>query len=216
MIDVADDQATVAASPRREELLDLAYRHVVAHGLFDLSLRPLAGAIGSSPRVLLYLFGSKSGLIRAILLRARHDELAAISSIRAERASSDLATAAIEVWKWLAAPEHRNVLKLWVEVYGLSLVEPGGPWAGFAENTVKDWLDLLASQQPPRRRLSRGGLTERTAVLALLRGAMLDLIATGDSERTTHAVESRMRAIVSNPLARIPELQRDRPKEAGR
>jgi len=48
-----------APSPRQDELLELAYRYVLAHGLADMSLRPLARAIGSSPRVLLYLYGSK-------------------------------------------------------------------------------------------------------------------------------------------------------------
>jgi len=196
MIDVASGEAGLDASPRRAELLDLAYRHVLAHGLSALSLRPLASAIGSSPRVLLYLFGSKSGLVRAILDRARRDELAAISSIRFEQPLPDLRTTALQVWRWLAAPEHRNVLKLWVEVYGLSLVEPSGPWANFARGTVNDWMDLLGSQQPPQRRLSRGGLVERTAVLALLRGAMLDLLATGDRERTTYSVESSVQAIL--------------------
>ena len=47
------------SSPRRAELLDASYGYVLNHGLNGLSLRPLAAAIGSSPRVLLYLFGSK-------------------------------------------------------------------------------------------------------------------------------------------------------------
>src|ERR1019366_6149629 len=196
MIELSVGERAMDASPRRAELLDLAYRHVLAHGLADLSLRPLARAIGSSPRVLLYLFGSKNGLVRAILDRARRDELAAIGSIRSKQPSPDLRTGAIQLWRWLAAPEHRNVLKLWVEAYGLSLIEPTGPWANFARTTVKDWLDLLGSQQSPQRRLSREGPAERTAVLALLRGAMLDLLATGDRNRTTQAVESSVQAIL--------------------
>lgn len=62
-------------SARQTELLEAAYRYALDHGLADLSLRPLAAAIGSSPRVLLYLFGSKDGLVRALLARARVDEL---------------------------------------------------------------------------------------------------------------------------------------------
>ena len=68
---------------RREELLEKAYEFVLEHGLADLSLRPLAQAIGSSPRVLLYLFESKDGLVRELLARARRDELAALRGHRA-------------------------------------------------------------------------------------------------------------------------------------
>ena len=46
-------------SARRDELLERAYRYVLDHGLSAMSLRPLATEIGSSPRVLLFLFDSK-------------------------------------------------------------------------------------------------------------------------------------------------------------
>jgi AcrR family transcriptional regulator len=176
------------ASPRQDELLELAYRYVLAHGLADMSLRPLAQAIGSSPRVLLYLFGSKDGLIRALLDRARRDELAAIEALCQGPASADLAETARQVWQWLADPTHRHLLGLWVEAYGRSLADPGGPWAGFAAQTVQDWLALLASRQPPGLRHSSAGAAQRTAVLGALRGVMLDLLATGETQRAGEAV----------------------------
>ena len=184
-----------APSPRRDELLELAYRHVLVHGLADMSLRPLAKAIGSSPRVLLFLFGSKDKLIRALLDRARADEIAAIDAFRKADSPAGLADSAEQVWQWLAAPAHRHLLGLWVEAYGRSLADPAGPWAGFAAQTVQDWLGLLATRQPPARRGSRAGAAERTAVLALLRGAMLDLLATGDLARTADAVGFLLRAL---------------------
>jgi AcrR family transcriptional regulator len=186
---------TRAPSQRQEELLELAYQYVLARGLAGMSLRPLAKAIGSSPRVLLFLYGSKDGLIRALLDRARADELAAIVAFREEESPAGLAESALQVWQWLSAPGHRNLLGLWVEAYARSLVDPGGPWAGFAAQTVRDWLDLLASRQPPRWRQSRAGAAERTAVLALLRGAMLDLLATGEEARATESVTLLLQAL---------------------
>jgi len=79
---------------------------------------------------------------------------------------------------------------LWVEAYARSLVDPEGPWAGFARQTVDDWLDVLAKAQPPAVRRTNAGLAARTRALALLRGALLDLLATGDSERTGRAVHA--------------------------
>ena len=183
-----------APSPRQDELLELAYRYVLAHGLADMSLRPLARAIGSSPRVLLYLFGSKDELIRALLDRARADELAAIGAWPEAESPADLIGTARQVWRWLSDDRHRHLLGLWVEAYARSLVDPGGPWSGFAAQTVQDWLGLLAARQPPRLR-GPAGAAERTAVLALLRGAMLDLLATGDVARTTRSVTLALRAL---------------------
>jgi hypothetical protein len=53
---------------------------------------------------------------------------------------------------------------------------------------VHDWLDVLARLQPEAERDTPAGLARRTAVLAVLRGALLDLLATGDADRTTAAV----------------------------
>ena len=170
------------ASPRRTELLESAYRYVLRHGLGDLSLRPLAAAVGSSPRVLIYLFGSKDGLIRELLARARADELALVRRAR----SGDLADVALQVWSWLADPAHRALLTLWAEAYARSLIEPDGTWADFAAGTVRDWLNLLATAQPDPA--SPAATVERTMVLAVLRGALLDLLATGERDRNTAAV----------------------------
>jgi AcrR family transcriptional regulator len=182
------------SSPRRDELLELAYQQALENGLGGLSLRPLATAIGSSPRVLLFLFGSKDGLLRALLARARADELEMLAAMPPNEAQ-DLAGTAAEVWRWLAASAHRDLLRLWTESYARSLVEPEGPWAGFARETVEDWLDLLARSQAPGRRRSAAGRVERTLVLAILRGALLDLLATGDEARTTLAVERGLVAL---------------------
>src|SRR4051794_35318870 len=175
-------------SPRREELLDRAYAYVLEHGLVSLSLRPLAAAIGSSPRVLLFLFESKDGLVRALLERARADEMELLRS----SGGDSIAAVAEATWRWLAAEEHRPLLKLWVEGYGRSLVEPDGPWTGFAASTVNDWLRVFAGAQPPAVRRTAAGRAERTQILALLRGAMLDLLATGDTRRLTAAVQHQL------------------------
>ena len=76
------------------------------------------------------------------------------------------------------------MLTLWVEGYARSLIDPDGPWAGFAAATVADWLEVLSE--------SGAGDAEATLVLAVLRGAFLDLLATGDRERTTAAVNRQL------------------------
>lgn len=186
--------SATAPSARQTELLDAAYQYALRHGLADLSLRPLAAAIGSSPRVLMFLFGNKDGLVRALLTRARTDERALLDRVaHTEAGQVGLGRAAEGIWEWLAADEHRPLLRLWTEAYARSLIEPDGAWSGFAADTVTDWLDILAACQPEERRPTAAGRVERTAVLAVLRGALLDLLATGDRSRTTAAVRHQLR-----------------------
>lgn len=184
-----------AHSPRRDELLERAYAYVLEHGLAGMSLRPLAAAVGSSPRVLLFLFGSKDNLVKAILARARADELAFLDDAGTSHAGSEdggLPGVVRIVWQWLATESHRPLLTLWVEAYARSLTQPDGPWAGFARQTVADWLAVLAEAQPAARRRTAAGAAERTLALAVLRGAFLDLLATGDTARITRAVERHL------------------------
>lgn len=175
-----------AGSPRRRELLEGAYAHVAAQGTAEVALRPLAAAIGSSPRVLLYLFGSKDGLVRELLARAREDECRVLADAASEDA--DLATVLERLWAWLVAAEHRATSALWLDAYARSLTDESGPWAGFADRTVADWLAMLSTAQPADRRDSSSALAERTLALTVLRGALLDLLATGDAVRTSAAV----------------------------
>ncbi|MGO9499116.1 MAG: TetR/AcrR family transcriptional regulator [Solirubrobacteraceae bacterium] len=193
-----------ATSPRRRELLELAYAYVLEHGVSDLSLRPLAAAVGSSPRVLLFLFGSKAELVQALLARAREDELELLRRVRAASGAEggDLLAVAAELWSWLSTAERRGLLTLWVEGYARSLVDPDGPWAGFAAATVADWLEVLtAAAQAPRARAGgrAAGAVEPTLVLAVLRGALLDLLATGEVERTTRAVNWQLALLRGGP-----------------
>jgi AcrR family transcriptional regulator len=182
--------ADVTGSARKQELLETAYKFVLGNGLADMSLRPLAKEIGSSPRVLLFLFGSKEGLIRALLARAREEELRYLAELRDQHDGP--AVTGRDVWAWLSDPSHRALLALWVEGYARSLLGEPGPWADFGRDTVQDWLALLAERQA-------GGTpdadaeAERTLLLAVLRGALLDLLATGDTDRVTRAVERHLR-----------------------
>ena len=55
--------------------------------------------------------------------------------------------------------------------------EPGGVSSGFAESAVNDWLAVLAKYQVAAERRSHVGIGRRSLALAILRGALLDLLA---------------------------------------
>jgi AcrR family transcriptional regulator len=188
-------QDKIAPSARRVELLEAAYRYALEHGLADVSLRPLAAAVGSSPRVLLFLFGSKDGLVRALLQRARAEEVGLLERMQLDAGSAPpgLDAAAEQLWTWLRSAEHRPLLRLWAEAYSRSLVEPEGAWAGFARSTVEDWLALLSSCQTPEDRDSGDGVAQRTLTLAILRGCLLDLLATSEDTRVDAAAHFAFR-----------------------
>src|SRR5579862_1627967 len=86
---------------RRAEVLDRAVDYVLAHGLAELSLRPLAKAVGSSPRVLLYYFGSMANMKLTSGLSPREITRA--------------------LWRQYSDPKWEPLMRLFFEVYALAL-----------------------------------------------------------------------------------------------
>ncbi|MDI2127209.1 TetR/AcrR family transcriptional regulator [Yinghuangia seranimata] len=160
-------------SPRRRELLAATLAYAAENNLSDLSLRPLSAAIGSSPRVLLYLFGSKEGLVREVLAAGRAEQLALIE--RAAR-EGDGPRATLELlWGWCADPGHRTMLRLFYEGYVRSAGASGeGPWRGFAAGSVTEWMPVLGP-------VLEGTGVSATLALGTLRGLLLDLLADDNS-----------------------------------
>jgi AcrR family transcriptional regulator len=165
---------------RRAELLARLLEYSATHGLSDVSLRPLAKAVGSSPRMLLYFFGSKEGLVREVHSHARRVQLDLLSRTLQECDSGVDAVRAL--WEWISDPAHHDVVRFFFESYARSLHDRDGAWAGFGDSSVREWL--------PQLRAALGGTeAEATLALALLRGLLLDLLATGDTERVDTAFE---------------------------
>ena len=173
-------------SPRRAELLIACYGYLLEHGLAGLSLRPLAAATGTSPRVLLYLFGSKEQLVRELLARARHEQITLITGLLGPDApDGGFEQLTDRLWNLLSSPGQRPMVRLTYEAYLRSVSRDPGPWQGFAAETARDYLELLIRAQPG----AHPARAEATAAstLALIRGLLLDLLAGGDADRATAA-----------------------------
>jgi AcrR family transcriptional regulator len=173
-------------SPRRAELLSACYGYVLEHGLAGLSLRPLAAATGTSPRVLLYLFGSKEQLVRELLARARQEQIILVTGLLGpDVPDGGFEQLADRLWDLLSSPRQRPMVRLTYEAFLRSVSRDPGPWQGFAAETARDYLELLIRAQPG----TPPAQAEATAAstLALIRGLLLDLLADGDTDRVTAA-----------------------------
>src|SRR3954463_16448912 len=157
---------------RRASLLEAATGHVLDHGMANLSLRPLAQAISTSPRMLLYHFGSKEELVTEILAAARRQQAELTARWLAEQPDLGPAEFLKRFWRW-QVDEHRPFLRLFFEVYGLALQEPGR-FPGFPKDAVAAWLPFVEAQ------LVRAGVSDSHAgaaaslVIAGYRGLLLD------------------------------------------
>lgn len=125
---------------RRQQLAEQATDYVLEHGLIDLSLRPLAAALGTSDRMLLYHFESKSRLL-ATVLQVSNDR--SVDGIRALAPSSGLREAVLDLWRTVSAPEQARCQRLYVEAVALGVLG-AEPYASVVGAANEVWLDALA------------------------------------------------------------------------
>ena len=171
----------------RATLLDAAVDHAAANGLSDVSLRQMAAALGTSHRMLIYHFGSKEGLLVAVVNeveRRQRDAMAALGDDDALPPDEVLR----RMWHALADPALSHFERLFYEVYGQAL--QGRPhMAQFLDGIVDSWLG------PATALGVRMGLSKRDARawarlgLAVTRGLLLDLLATGDRKGCDDAMD---------------------------
>lgn len=151
---------------RREELAAGATDHVLEHGLLGLSLRPLAAALGTSDRMLIYHFGSKDDLVAAVL-RTSNDR--AVAALRRLLPSDGVAAAVHDLWQEMTSPVQARCLRVYIEAAALGVLGLE-PYAGIVGEANKVWLQALADH------LESSGLSAARAA----RGAvLLDATFTG-------------------------------------
>jgi AcrR family transcriptional regulator len=187
----------VADAQRPMELLDAIVGYLVKHGVTELSLRPLAKAVGSSPRVLLYYFGSKEQLLVEAIRRLRDRQRAGFGEMRKARYDepADLCRA---VWKQMSSAESESLFRLSLETYVLALRHPK-LFGDFLSSSAEDWLDFLSEPRVRNGASKREARAFATLVIAGFRGFMLDFCASHDRARVDRAVEMWIKAINAIP-----------------
>ena len=166
---------------RKSELCTKALEYLLEHGVADLSLRPLAREIGTSARLLIYHFGSKDGLITAVMEEAR---LHAQQSFSALMINAGRERGLKTFWTWATHPSNSRVVRLLFEVQMLALQNPAA-YARYLEGTTSSWLSVIEAVLPP----STERRSTATLCAAVIDGLMLEYLSTGDLQRTTAALE---------------------------
>jgi AcrR family transcriptional regulator len=165
---------------RRDELLQATAGYILQHGVADLSLRPLAKAIGTKARLLIYHFGSREKLIEAALTAVLRD-------VQADFLKSGVSV--LKFWKWATLPANLPYARLVFEVHGLA---PRNPrlFGGYVRDAIDSWKAILSERIPGRNKAQIA-----TAVIAVFDGLLMDFLATGDRQRTTKALRLALKKI---------------------
>ncbi len=152
-------------------------------GIADLSLRELAAAIGTSHRMLLYHFGSREGLLVAVAgavedaQRANLPDWGITTRADARRA-----------WQHFSDPALWPAERLFFELYAHALLGRPGT-EGFLEANIEPWIAAIADIWVKAGMDSSTARAEARLAMAVTRGLLLDLLATGDRDGAAEAFE---------------------------
>jgi AcrR family transcriptional regulator len=166
-------RSTAEPVNRRQELLDRVIAVVAAGGIGDRSLRDLGAAAGTSHRMLIHHFGSRQGLLVAIVEEMEGRQRAALPDLPAEPA------AAVEaMWARLRDPAMWPFERLFFECYARGALGEA-PFDSLLPGLVDDVL----VQFP------RGAVRDRARLgVAVIRGLLLDLVGTEDRRGVDRAM----------------------------
>jgi AcrR family transcriptional regulator len=157
----------------RDSLLPLLAQHVLAEGLGQASLRPLAKAAGTSDRMLLYHFGSKEALVADLLGYLARIYAATLDAALAGERPVTRGQVVARILKHARSEEAQPFSALWWEIVaGAARGEAG--YCAAAQAMMDELLGWLEGQMPEGDPDPAGGarylltLIEGTLMLAAI------------------------------------------------
>jgi AcrR family transcriptional regulator len=155
----------------RDALLDKVMVFAAEHGIADKSLREIAAGVGTSHRMLLYHFGSREGLLAAIVSSVEEQQRAVLDALSED---GDPAEVMLRLWEQVSQPALRPFIRLFFATVGLAVQGVPGTQA-LLDNLTAPWL---AQGDAAARRLGvpADPATVRLGV-AVSRGLLLELVA---------------------------------------
>jgi AcrR family transcriptional regulator len=143
------------STPQREELLDRVTAHVLEHGLIGLSLRPVAAAVGTSDRMLIYHFTSRDALVSAVVARATD---LAVREVHALPGAPTVRSGVNKLWSAYRTQPLSRCLDVYCQAAATGLIGRE-PYLSDARASNEVWAAALREYfvrcGAPRRRVSR-------------------------------------------------------------
>lgn len=155
-------------------LLQKTLHYLLEYGLQNLSLRPLAKALGTNARMLIYHFGSKEQLIIEALELAQQHQIEALTKRPKPKANSEAEL--MYLWQWFSSDNFLAFGKLLFEVEVLS-INGNAHYRAFARQIFEGWVSFIQT------RFKNCDAGTAHVIVNAFSGFLLDLLITNDARR---------------------------------
>jgi AcrR family transcriptional regulator len=134
--------------------------------------------------MLIYHFGSREGVVAAIVASVEEQQRNVMQELASHVATpADLIRA---VWRQVADPELRPFVRLFFEVLAAAMQRRPGT-EGFLESLTEPWI--VDGQQTAVRFGVDSSRTEMRLGVAVIRGLLIDVLATGSYDEASASLE---------------------------
>jgi AcrR family transcriptional regulator len=170
-------------STRKAMLLESLIAYLVRRGIADVSLRPMAAAVGTSARLLIFHFGSKERLLLEVL-----SELQA----RLQRSLADLSdqprparAAPLRLfWDWALKDANFAQLRVLYQLHILA-AQDHRTYGRYLKRNSLNWLESVQAVLKPSQRSP----ALATLIVAVFDGLFIEVMSTGDRRRASAAID---------------------------
>jgi AcrR family transcriptional regulator len=177
---------------KRAALLQDVVAYLETHGVNDMSLAPMAEALGTSKRMLLYYFGDRGELLTQALdaSRPRVGEM-----FRHVATTDQFRDAARTLWHGLTRGDQRRSVRMLLQVLSLATTDPD-TYGVYARTAVDVMLDPISEALISLGRPRADARIRATLIVSGLRGLCQDVLVTGQSRRVDAAAELLVDAVI--------------------
>jgi AcrR family transcriptional regulator len=201
------DRRSLRYRHRRAELLVAVGEYVLENGLATLTLRGAAEAVGVTHATLQHHFGTREQLLEEIIEHLLERSFAPGEDYPDAATVADVEVRLRELWSGLRTPASGRDIRLFTEVLVQGLYK--GPDSEPAvTRSIGQRLDRIAGIMVSLGCPESDAMSCATAMLAMLRGITLDLLATGEDERVEETFELLLAGALR--LAGVWTADRDR------
>lgn len=170
-------------SMRKALLLDSLIAYLVRHGVADVSLRPMAAAVGTSARLLIFHFGSKERLLLEVLDEMQVRLQRSLSQLLKERGPARAAPLRL-FWDWALKDANFAQLRVLYQLHILA-AQDHRTYGRFLKRNSLNWLESVQAVLKPSQRSPAFS----TLIVAVFDGLFIEVMSTGDRRRTSTAID---------------------------
>jgi AcrR family transcriptional regulator len=196
-------------STRKDMLLESLIEYLVRRGVADLSLRPMAAAVGTSARLLIFHFGSKEQLLVEVLDEMQARLQRSLGDLLASEPGESQSAPLRQFWDWALMDPNFAQLRVVYQLHILA-AQDHKTYGRYLKRNSLSWLEMVQAVLKPAQRSP----ALATLIVAVFDGLFIEVASTGDRRRASAAIDEFISMARKHTQARRPARKHALSKES--